>query len=207
MRGTGRDRPRLVAARVLLVAALTLLITGCGSGTESAAPSQEPTEDAGSQASPQTEPSAATSGGTDVSAEEIPPAVAKTRDAIAAAAPERDYAALEALLDPASLSYSFGESGDPIGYWQQVEEVDEVPIMSEVLPAVLSMGPAKVDDMYVWPAAHAKDPAAWTEDDLADLRLLYSDDDIQSFKELGGYLGYRVGIRDDGTWLFFIAGD
>ena len=22
-----------------------------------------------------------------------------------------------------------------------------------------------------------------------------------------GYLGYRVGIRADGTWLFFVAGD
>jgi hypothetical protein len=61
--------------------------------------------------------------------------------------------------------------------------------------------------MYVWPAAHAKDPSAWTEGDLADLRLLYSDDDIRSFEELGGYLGYRVGIREDGTWLYFIAGD
>ena len=27
------------------------------------------------------------------------------------------------------------------------------------------------------------------------------------FEELGGYLGYRVGIREDGTWLYFIAGD
>ena len=47
----------------------------------------------------------------------------------------------------------------------------------------------------------------WTEDDLADRRLLYSEDDINGFHDVGGYLGYRVGIREDGTLVFFIAGD
>jgi hypothetical protein len=205
VRGTGRQRQRLVAARVaLLLGALAVLLAGCGGEGDTA--SQGPAGDVESQAVPQSEGSAQTSGGTQVSAEEIPPAVAATRDAITAAASERDYKALAALLDPAKFSYSLGESGDPIGYWRQLE-AEETPIVSTVLPTVLSMRAAKVDDMYVWPAANAKDPATWTADDLADRRLLYSDDDIQSFQELGAYLGYRVGIREDGTWHFFVAGD
>jgi hypothetical protein len=27
------------------------------------------------------------------------------------------------------------------------------------------------------------------------------------FEQAGSYLGWRVGIRKDGTWLFFVAGD
>lgn len=199
MRGTGRfSRQPAAAGNALLLVTLVVLLAGCGSGGRGAEPSQE--------SPPPTGPAAQTSGGTDVAEEDVPPAVAETRDAIVAATAGPDYKALEGLLDPASFSYSFGESGDPIAYWRQLE-AEGTPIVSKVLPTVLSMRAAKVDDMYVWPAANAKDPASWTEDDLADLRLLYSDDDIQSFKELGSYLGYRVGVRQDGTWLFFVAGD
>jgi hypothetical protein len=40
------------------------------------------------------------------------------------------------------------------------------------------------------------------------MRVLYTDEEIQSMKEtFGGYLGWRVGIREDGTWLYFVSGD
>jgi hypothetical protein len=82
-----------------------------------------------------------------------------------------------------------------------------VPILGDILPVVLSMPAGKQDDIYVWPAAFAKQPSQWTAEDLEDLRILYSEEDIRSFEQAGGYLGYRVGIREDGTWLFFVAGD
>jgi hypothetical protein len=34
-----------------------------------------------------------------------------------------------------------------------------------------------------------------------------TDEDIRSFEQYGGYTGWRVGMRADGTWLFFVAGD
>jgi hypothetical protein len=157
---------------------------------------------------PATEPPATTApaetGGT---TEPLPPAVAEMRDAILDAAHARDYDGLEALLDPATFSYSFGESGDPVGYWRMLEEEGHVPIFGDILPLLLSTSHAKQEDIYVWPAAFAKDPSSWTEDDLADMRKLYADEDIESFRQAGGYLGYRLGIREDGTWLFFVAGD
>jgi hypothetical protein len=31
--------------------------------------------------------------------------------------------------------------------------------------------------------------------------------EIRSFERAGSYLGWRTGIRKDGTWPYFIAGD
>ena len=211
--GQKLDRLRSAASRfTLLLAVLAVsLPAACGGAEPAAAPAQEPTESVEAQPSPPAEappPTESTApGDTGVAEAALPPAVAETRDAIISAAHARDYAALEALLDPATFSYSFGESGDPISYWRGLKDEGEVPILGDILPTVFSMHVAKTDDVCVWPAAHAKDPSACTENDLADLRLLYSDDDIRSFEEIGGYLGYRVGIREDGTWLYFIAGD
>jgi hypothetical protein len=203
---------RLLALPVVAVA----LVAGCGAGEETTAPvtppAQEPpgtaTEPAAPPAGPApssppaepTSPASSTPG-------ELPAAVERTRDAILAAAHARDYEGLESLLDPETFSYSYGESGDPTGYWRELEEDGHVPILGDFLPLILSMRFAEVDDMYVWPAAHANDPANWTEEDIADIAMLYPQEDIESFEQAGGYLGYRVGIREDGTWIFFVAGD
>ena len=137
----------------------------------------------------------------------LPAAVEKTREAIVRAARARDYEGLEALLDPASFSYSFGEDGDPVGYWRELEDLGEVPILGDFLPGVLAMQWGLQDDVYVWPAAHAKAPSEWSELDRRDLRTFYTDEEIASFEQAGGYYGWRAGIRVDGTWLFFVAGD
>ncbi len=66
---------------------------------------------------------------------------------------------------------------------------------------------AKQGPLYVWPSAHAKKPAQWTEEDRKALEQLYTEEEIRKFEQAGSYLGWRVGIRKDGTWLFFVAGD
>jgi hypothetical protein len=216
-RRSGRAAVRLVATLGILSIAL---LAACGGGEEAAPPAQEPTGTVEAQPPQDTEQPTATEPDTptgteptpattaeDGGAVALPQAVEQTRDAIVAAAHARDYEALEALLDPTTFSYSFGESGDPIGYWRRLEEEGEVPILGDILPVVLSMHHAELDDLYVWPAAHAKDPSTWTEEDLADLRLLYTNEDIRGFEQAGGYLGYRVGIQEDGAWIFFVAGD
>ena len=199
---------RRLIARLAVVAAAAFLLAACGgaeqSGTPAVTPTQDPTVPAQTQPAP---PPAATEPPSSAAATELPAAVTQTRDAIVDAAKSFDYDGLAALLDPATFSYSFGESGDPIGYWQKLESEAHVPIFGDIIPLVLSTRPARMDDVYVWPAAAAKDPATWTEDDLADLRLFNADEDISSFEQAGGYLGYRAGIREDGTWLFFVAGD
>ncbi len=70
---------------------------------------------------------------------------------------------------------------------------------------VTSLAPARTTDGWVWPAV------SWTNAD-ADWQVLVNagvltDAEVVNMKEFGGYIGLRVGIADDGTWLFSIAGD
>jgi hypothetical protein len=138
---------------------------------------------------------------------QLPPAVAAKRDAIVSAAHAFDYDRLETLLDSAHFSYSFGESGDPVGYWRRLEEEGEVPILGDYLPVILSAPFARRGDIYVWPSAYAKKPSEWTAEDRRWLRNFYTEKEIRGFERAGDYLGWRVGIRKDGTWLFFVSGD
>lgn len=138
----------------------------------------------------------------------LPFVVAKKRHDIFMAAVRHDYKALRSLLDPETFSYSFGEEGDPIGYWREQEEVGEVPILGDFLPGVLHSRFGKTGDIFVWPSAAAKKPSEWTEVDLEGMRQAYAtDEEIRSFEQHGGYTGLRAGIRADGTWLYFISGD
>ena len=180
--GQRLDRLRSAASRfTLLLAVLAVsLPAACGGAEPAAAPAQEPTESVEAQPSPPTEAPPATEstapGDTGVTEAALPPAVAETRDAIISAAHGRDYATLEALLDPATFSYSFGESGDPIGYWRGLEDEGEVPFSeTSCRPSSPCTSPRRTTS-YVWPAAHAKDaPSAWTKRrPPPHLRLLYS---------------------------------
>jgi hypothetical protein len=171
--------------RILGLAILCVLLVACGSDER------------------KSEPPTTTS-----AQDELPAAVADKRDAIVAAAHALDYDRLATLLDPAEFSYSFGQSGDPIGYWRRLERDGHVPIIGDYLPVILSGPSAKRGDIYVWPSVYGKPPSGWTAEERRWLRNnLYSEAEIRAFERVGDYLGWRVGIRDDGTWLFFVSGD
>jgi hypothetical protein len=137
----------------------------------------------------------------------LPLAVAETREKIYRAAVAHDYETLRSLVDPETFSYSFGESGDPIGYWREQEEA-EVPILGDILTGVLHTRFGKTEDIFMWPSGAAKEPSEWTEADREAMREAGStDEEIRLFEQYGGYTGWRAGIRANGTWLFFIAGD
>jgi hypothetical protein len=140
--------------------------------------------------------------------EGLPSVVAQKREAIYKAGVRHDYETLETLLDPATFSYSFGEEGDPIEYWRRQEKA-EIPILGDILSRVMHTRFGLNEDIYVWPSAAAKLPQDWTEADVEGMREAgYTDRDIRAFEEqVGGYAGWRVGIRADGTWLYFISGD
>jgi hypothetical protein len=143
----------------------------------------------------------------DLTDDGLPTAVAQTREEIYRAAVGHDYKVLRSLLDPATFSYSFGENGDPIGYWRRQEEA-EIPLLGDILPGVLHTRFDKTEDIFMWPSAAAKEASEWTRADIEGMRQAGStDEEIRSFEQYGGYTGWRAGIRVDGTWLFFIAGD
>jgi hypothetical protein len=135
----------------------------------------------------------------------LPLPVEQTHAALLAAAEAHDEDALRALIDPQEFSYTFGESvpGGAIEFWKRESEqsgTDPIEMLAKVLrlPYVLSQG------TYVWPFAYDKEPGEMSEYERELLRtagLTSTDADGV------GYLGWRAGIRPDGSWVFFVAGD
>jgi hypothetical protein len=77
------------------------------------------------------------------------------------------------------------------------------------LAALLTLRHTRTGDIYVWPWAYDRNPADLTDaqkDTLAGAGAA-TRKQLDQMAEFGQYLGWRVGIRRDGTWLFFVAGD
>jgi len=130
------------------------------------------------------------------------------RSQIFEAAMSCDYGALErlALLGSSDFTFTFGGGeGGPADYWRLAEEEGE-GLLAELV-TILNMPYGNTGGMLVWPFAHALDFQNLTPDQEALLAQYFHPDDIQDWKELGGYLGYRVGISESGDWMFFVAGD
>lgn len=141
--------------------------------------------------------------------ETLPAAVAGKRAAIWEAAIECDWEQLDRLLGQ-GFSYTFGADEDPIAFWQEDEARGGRPMYHLAGLLARPYGTIGGDGnplYYVWPSAFGPEWADVPEADRAALRPLYDDEDFAFFAEFGGYVGYRVGILEDGTWEFFIAGD
>jgi hypothetical protein len=137
----------------------------------------------------------------------LPPAVADTRRALIRTAESRDYGALRKLIPKTGFTYTYGAGGDPVAYWRELEDNGERPL--ETLATLLQLPYATPQDAYVWPWAHQRDPAELTrrEREILAAAGAATLDQLNQMAEFGHYLGWRVGIRSDGTWIFFVAGD
>lgn len=144
-----------------------------------------------------------------VPAEGLPPAVADTRDALIEAA---SSCSLAQLVDIAGddLRTSFG---DDAGVQNLVMWEDDGNGELDTLLKLLDMSYAVMElegqpSIYVWPAAFAHD--FWNDipaDQLEELLALYTEAELEEMAFFGSYAGWRIGIDEDGRWLFFIAGD
>lgn len=139
----------------------------------------------------------------------LPEAVTAKRAAIYAAARACDWVALESLMaDP--FSYTFGVDEDPIAYWQEREAAGDRVIfyLAELLNRPVGTQYTVDVTYYVWPSAFIfPEWAAVPEAHREALRPLYDDEDFAFWAEAGGYMGYRIGMTEDGEWVYFIAGD
>ncbi|MDP2623698.1 MAG: Gmad2 immunoglobulin-like domain-containing protein [Actinomycetota bacterium] len=142
----------------------------------------------------------------------LPEAVARTRAEIWEAARACDWDKLQSLLGP-DFSYSFGGQDDsidaPIHHWQGLEDQGEDPIrfLAELLNRPFGTIASEGITYYVWPSAHTRPWEDVTDAEREALRPLYDEQALADFKAFGAYFGYRVGITDDGDWVYFIAGD
>jgi hypothetical protein len=109
---------------------------------------------------------------------EVPEPVRDVAEAIRAGALDRDWDAVSAFIPGGGFTSNYGGETDHVAFYRQ-EEAKGVDVLG-TLAGLLAEEPATEDgSIWVWPAAYLEEV----------------------------YLGYRVGIRADGTWLFYVAGD
>ena len=105
-----------------------------------------------------------------------------------------------------------GLEGDPIDFLKEASGDDDgyeiLAILTEVLEAgYVRLGAGEDDELYVWPYFFA-----WPMDKLSppqkvELYRVLTAGDVEDSRSFGGYVFYRVGIKPDGSWSFFVAGD
>jgi hypothetical protein len=134
----------------------------------------------------------------------LPAVVESKRLAILAAAESADYDAVAGLADPNEFRYTFGNSvaGGPAEYWRQVaSDTPDRPL--ETLAAILKLPYTLYRGIYTWPFAFDKTPEELTDYERGLLEPLG-----RAGVFVGeSYFGWRAGIRPDGRWISFIAGD
>lgn len=144
---------------------------------------------------------------------ELPAPVAKTRDAIKAAADAGDLKALGKIADPNRFTYSFGaDSGDPTAFWESLKT--EGTDVAATISALLDMGCVYFDiegdtTYYEWPTASEIAYQYLTAEEIDALKALYGDVETQYVEgtAVGYYVGWRLLIAKDGRWDSFVAGD
>jgi hypothetical protein len=133
--------------------------------------------------------------------------VAATRQAIIDAALAGDVDALAALAGP-DFTSSFGGPEDPREFFARLRDEGELDRLVTLLqqPSAGQGGEGQAT-IYAWPFAFTIPYESLSSAQLEALRDFMTDEEIAAYAEFGSYLGWRVGIRDDGTWLFYVAGD
>jgi hypothetical protein len=157
-------------------------------------------------------PAAATEVINDLS--QLPPAVARTRERILAAARSGDLQKLVAVMQQSETMpmFSFVEDRDPIAFWKaNYPDSAGIELLS-ILTTILETGFVHVDygtpqEIYLWPYFARMPLDALTPEQKVELFRIVTGADYKSMIEFGAYAFYRVGIAPDGAWQFFVSGD
>ena len=196
----------------LLTLLVGLVVTGCGSGDDTAA--QPPvtvtvTETQTETTAPEPEVKCSTAGlRTTLPEQDLPEPVTDVRERVFGAALACDYDELEriALEKGAGFTFTYGEGTSAADYWRNLEESGtEQPMRA--LVTILSLPYTRNESgSYAWPTAYDESPSEADWQALVDSGL-YTQAEIDSMKQAGSYLGWRTAITADGDWQFFVAGD
>jgi hypothetical protein len=147
--------------------------------------------------------------------------VAATRTAILDAARAGSYEQLRSLIPDNGFTFTYGEEGQgstsadrAIAYWKE-QGFEPLRIMAALLEMPYTTVPVEGGVIYAWPAI-----VGWTPEQLrridevapewrSALGQIYPnfDEALQGWIDYGSYVGWRIGIADDGRWMYFVAGD
>jgi hypothetical protein len=133
-----------------------------------------------------------------------PPKVRAMHQQILLAAADCDFDRLArlALAGRPKFDFTFGDEKRPAPYWRRLESRGE-PFLRRLIQ-VMKLDYAKDGKVYVWPAAAARSA---TEADWEALVPLFGQREMVIFRDYGGYTEVRLGIAEDGDWIFCVDGD
>lgn len=139
--------------------------------------------------------------------EGLPPLVEAKRQAIYAAALSRSYDNLNKETSE-DFHYSFGGEYEEgfVGYLKLAES-NEGKSVFDVIPILLRLPYAMRDNLYTWPSVFTIEPSKWTMEDIRMMKTFLTEEQIEGYRQYGGYIFYRLGITAEGDWTFYLAGD
>lgn len=144
----------------------------------------------------------------------LPAAVAATRAKLMEAATTGDLEALRPIVEAQSEPpvVTFGGAEDPIEFLRASSTDgagrELLGILIELLEAPFAVvAEADGQEMFVWPYLAVVRLDNLTPPELVELYKLVSHHDYEDMLGFGGWYFFRVGIRGDGTWAYFVAGD
>jgi hypothetical protein len=117
-----------------------------------------------------------------------------------------DYAGLQRLGNAGQdLAFSYGKAKSASAYWQDLERRGGYPLKTlvRILRLPVTRNEAR---WYAWPSAYTEHPTARDWNLLVSSHVL-TRKQADAERAHGSYLGYRLAIRPNGDWQFFIAGD
>jgi hypothetical protein len=144
----------------------------------------------------------------------LPPAVARTRERILAAARSGELTKLFAVMKeaPTIPVFSFSEDKDPVAFWKanypDSEGIEALSILVNVLEtSFVHVDVGTPQEIYLWPYFARIPLKALTAQQRVELFRIVTGADYKDMVEFGVYSFYRLGIAPDGTWQFYVAGD
>jgi hypothetical protein len=144
----------------------------------------------------------------------LPPAVARTRERILAAARSGQLVRLFGVMKeaPTIPVFSFSEDRDPVAFWKanypDSEGLEALSILINVLEtAFVHVDVGTPQEIYLWPYFARIPLKALNSEQRVELFRIVTGADYKDMVEFGVYSFYRLGIAPDGSWQFFVAGD
>jgi hypothetical protein len=144
----------------------------------------------------------------------LPPAVARTRDRILAAARSGELQKVLTLMQANGSMpvFSHTQKQDPTAYWKESYPDSEGVEILSILITILETQPARVDagtpqETYLWPYFARLPLKSLTPAQKVELFRVVTGSDYKDMLERGRYVFYQVGIGPDGTWRYFLASE
>jgi len=145
----------------------------------------------------------------------LPAPVRLMREHILAAAKSGNIEALRPLFahkNGATRLMSDDSSQDPITYLKEISADGQGLEVLASLVQILQTGAVHSgnngkEEVYIWPYFVAMPPQKLSPAQIVEAYEIMSVDDLDTIKEIGHYIYFRLGLAPDGQWRFFLTGD